>query len=254
MQPSANTSESSSEIEYIGSSPPSPSHRRFAALPPEPPVSNKVKYLGTSQKARCKKHVVSVKSGQTAIGAYPFLLHVEEHTLWEFSSYRGSLLLHAHECEDRGLDKDGLCKPCWALLFNDKFMKVLARAQDGVQENTPYKYHGLASLADITRKKEHTIEVLCLRRINDTKKLDRREGTISLHCQVLLAMSSKKIPRLDQVLRVASERKMSMAVMLELLRKVVLGIYRPRGFEEEEDLQTLLFLRLGGQQVAEIAH
>ena len=131
-------------------------------MPPEPPVSNEVEYLGTSQKARCKKHVVSVKSGQTAIGVYPFLLHVEGHTLWEFSSYCGLLLLHVHKCEDRGLDKDGLCKLCQALLSNGKFMKVLARAQDGVQENTPYKYHGLASLADIARKKEHTIEVLCL--------------------------------------------------------------------------------------------
>ena len=60
-------------------------------------------------------------------------------------------------------------------------------------------------------------------------------------------MLSKKIPRLDQVLCVASERKMSMVAMLELLRKVALGIYCPRGFEEEEDLQTLLFLRLEGQ-------
>ena len=67
-------------------------------------------------------------------------------------------------------------------------------------------------------------------------------------------MSTKKIPRLDCVLRVASEQKMSMVAMLELIRKAALGIYRPKGFDEEEDLQTLLFLRLGGQQVAEIAH
>ena len=45
-----------------------------------------------------------------------------------------------------------------------------------------------------------------------------------------------------------------MVAMLELLRKAVLGIYCPRGFKEEEDLQTLLFLCLEGQQVTEIAH
>ena len=189
-----------------------------------------------------------------AIGAYLFLLHVEEDTPWEFSSCRGTLLLHARSCEDRDLDQDGLCKLCQALLSNDRFLKVLARVQDGVHDHTPYKYHELASLAEVTRKKEQTIETFCLRRINDTKKLVRREGVISLHHQVLLAMSSKKIPRLDRVLRVASERKMSMPAMLELIRKAAQGIYRPKGFDEEEDLQTLLFLRLGGQRVAEIAH
>ena len=67
-------------------------------------------------------------------------------------------------------------------------------------------------------------------------------------------MSTKKIPHLDRVLRVASERKMSVVAMLELIRKVALGIYCPKGFDEEEDLQTLLFLRLGGQRVAKIVH
>jgi hypothetical protein len=67
-------------------------------------------------------------------------------------------------------------------------------------------------------------------------------------------MSTGKILRVDCVLRVASDRRMSVAAILEMIRKAARGIYRPKGFEEEEDLQTLLFLRLGGQQVAEIAH
>ena len=133
-------------------------------------------------------------------------------------------------------------------------MKVLAQAQDGVQDHTPYKYHGLASLAEVTCKKEHTIEVFCLRRVNDTKKLVRCEGVISLHRQVLVAMSSEKIPHLDQVLCVAFEQKISMPAMLELIRKAVKGVYCPKGFDKEEDLQTLLFLRLEGQRVAEITH
>jgi hypothetical protein len=47
---------------------------------------------------------------------------------------------------------------------------------------------------------------------------------------------------------------MSVAAILEMVRNAARGIYQPKGFEEEEDLQTLLFLRLGGQQVAEITH
>ncbi|KAH8995049.1 hypothetical protein EDB86DRAFT_2804872 [Lactarius hatsudake] len=253
-QLSVNTSEDDDGIEYVGGLPSSSSCQRPSPLLPQLPVSPDIEYLGASKKAKCTQHIMSVKPGQTAIGTYPFLLHIEEHTPWEFSSHHGSLLLRARKCEDQDLNQDGLCRPCQALLSNDKFMKVLARAQDGVQDHTPYKYHGLTSLAEIAHKKEHTIEIFRLRRINDTKKLVQREGVISLHHQVLLAMSTEKVPRLDRVLRVASERNMSVAAILELLRKAALGIYRPRNFDEEEDLQMLLFLRLGGQRVAEIAH
>lgn len=184
------------------------------------------------------------------------MLHVKEHVPWEFASRCGSLLLRARSCDDRCLDQDGLCQPCQNLTSNDKFRKLLARMQEGVEvrKNSPYKYHGLASLAEITREKEKTIEMYRTRCMNDTRKLLGREGVIALHRQTLLAMSTGKVPRLDRILRVASDRRMSVAAILEMVRKAGHGIYRPKGFTEEEDLQTLLFLRLGGQRVAEMAH
>jgi hypothetical protein len=158
-------------------------------------------------------------------------------------------------CEDRLLDKDGLCKQCRSLLSSDRFRSFLACMQDGVvRENTPYRYHGLASLINITRKKEQTILMFCTRRINDARKLLRHEGVIDLHHQVLFAMSIGNIPRVDCILRVASDRHMSVTAILEMVRKAGQGIYRPKGFKEEEDLQTLLFLHLGGKRVAEMAH
>jgi len=42
--------------------------------------------------------------------------------------------------------------------------------------------------------------------------------------------------------------------MLKMLKKAAEGTYHPRGFNEEEDLQVLLFLCLGGAQVADVAH
>ncbi|KAH8987060.1 hypothetical protein EDB92DRAFT_2090923 [Lactarius akahatsu] len=199
-------------------------------------------------------HIVSAPPGKTGIGAYPFLLHIEEHMPWEFSSLGGTLLLRACKCENRGLDKHGLCKPCRALLSNIKFRKILARVEEGVNEYTPFKYHGLLSLAEIARKKERTIDLFHLRRTNNARKLIRREGAITMHRQVLLAMSSGKIPRLDRVVRVAMDWHMSVAAILDLVNKAGRGIYHPKGFSEEEDLQALLFLHLGGQRVAEIAH
>ncbi|KAF8262083.1 hypothetical protein EI94DRAFT_1773276 [Lactarius quietus] len=217
-------------------------------------VNNAIDRPAIPKKVQCKQHVVSAPPGQTGIGAYPFLLHTKEHTPWEFSSHCGSLLLHARKCKNRNLDKDGLCEPCRALLSNTKFRNVLSRIEDGVNENTPYKFHRLSSLTEIARKKDHTIHLFRLRRTNDAKKLVGREGTITMHHQVLLAMSSGKIPRLDRILRVTSDRHMSVAAILDLIRKAGHGIYHPKGFDKDEDLQTLLFLRLGGQRVADIAH
>jgi hypothetical protein len=239
------------DIEYIGRGParrPSPSI--VSASPPE----DKATEREGSKRVECKQHIVSGPSGQTGIGAYPFLLHTEEHMPWEFSSHCGSLLLRARTCEDRDLDEHGLCKPCRGLLSNMKFRNILARAEDGVNEYTPFKFHGLTSLAEIARKKERTIDLYRLRRTNDAKKLIGREGTITMHRQVLLAMSSGRIPRLDRVVRVAMDRHMSVAAILDLVRKAGRGLYHPKGFTEDEDLQALLFLRLGGQRVAEIAH
>ena len=42
--------------------------------------------------------------------------------------------------------------------------------------------------------------------------------------------------------------------MLELIKKAAEGTYHPKGFDEEDDLQALLFLCLGGTCVADIAH
>ena len=45
-------------------------------------------------------------------------------------------LLHTHECKDCDLEKNSLCKPCQALLSNNKFVQVLACAQDSIQDYT----------------------------------------------------------------------------------------------------------------------
>ncbi|KAF8476416.1 hypothetical protein DFH94DRAFT_695107 [Russula ochroleuca] len=42
--------------------------------------------------------------------------------------------------------------------------------------------------------------------------------------------------------------------MLELIKKAAEGTYHPKGFDEEDDLQALLFLHLGGAHVVDIAH
>ena len=80
VQPLANSCDDNSEIGYIGSTLSSLSCQHLVLFPPKLPVLNEVEYLSALQNARCKQHVISTKPGQMAIGAYLFLLHIEEHT------------------------------------------------------------------------------------------------------------------------------------------------------------------------------
>ena len=149
---------------------------------------------------------------------------------------------------------NGLCKRCDNLGSNGYLQKIVARLTNGVHENSALVYHGVGGLIDIVHRKTQTIDLLRLRRLNDLKKVVGKEGVIDMHKQMLLAISSQRIPHVDRVLRVGFRRGAGINTMLELIKKAAEGTYHPKGFDEEEDLQALLFLRLGGARVADVAH
>jgi len=131
---------------------------------------------------------------------------------------------------------------------------IIVRYTNGVSENTQLVYHGIAGLIDVVHRKTSTIDVLRLRCLNDARKLVGYEGVIDIHKQMLMALSTQRIPRIDRVLRVAFNYGKGIHSILELIKKAAEGTYHPKGFDEEDDLQALLFLRLGGSRVADIAH
>jgi hypothetical protein len=137
---------------------------------------------------------------------------------------------------------------------NETLKKIILRYTNGVNENTQLVYHSIAGLIDVVRRKTSTIDGLRLHRLNDARKLVGHEGVIDVHKQMLMALSTQHIPRIDRVLRVAFDCGRGIHSMLELVKKAAEGTYHPKSFEEEDDLQALLFLRLGGARVADIAH
>jgi len=81
-----------------------------------------------------------------------------------------------------------------------------------------------------------------------------REGTLDIYKQFLLAISSLRIPHVGHVLHVGFHCGTGIRPMLELIKKAAEGSFHPKGFNEEEELQALLFLCLGGTRVADAAH
>ena len=143
-----NISDDDDDIEYIGTSPAYAIIKDTIPSVPEPNALTSPSVV-LCKPVKCMQHVVSALPGQIGIGAYPFLLHIEQHTPWDFSSCGGSLLLCVQKCKDINLDKHGLCQPCQVLLSNTKFKNMLARIETGMNENAPYKFHRLTSLVKI---------------------------------------------------------------------------------------------------------
>jgi hypothetical protein len=209
-----------------------------------------------SQDARfesCPGYKLTFPLGQWADTSYPFALHNLLSLPWYYSTRKEGFFLMSHSCS--GLAVAGRrCGPCDDLGDNEYLQNIIARFTDGVHDNSPLVYHGIGGLVQVVRRKTSMINALRLGRLNDARNLIGKEGVIDVHKQMLLALSTQRIPRIDHVLRMGFKRGASIHAMLETVKKAAAGTYHPKGYDEEDDLQALLFLRLGGARVADIAH
>ena len=222
------------------------------------PTQKKVVSIKTMQVSNkpvipCPGYRLHFPSGQQAHTSYPFALHAVLPLTWDYSARSDGFYLISHLCTGV-VGRNGRCKRCDDLSNNEYLQKIVARYTNGVHENASLVYHGIGGLIDIVRRKTQANDLLRLRRLNDLKKLVGKEGTIDVHKQMLMAISSQRIPRIDRVLRIAFSQGTGIHAMLDLIKKAAKGTYHPKGFDEEEDLQALLFLRLGGARVADVAH
>ncbi|KAI0026716.1 hypothetical protein K488DRAFT_64965 [Vararia minispora EC-137] len=196
----------------------------------------------------------------TASTAYPFILHDRDHRKrplcwgYEYDQKNGRFALHASACMHFSSQTNIPCDECSSLLSEPIVIGILARAQDGVNSSTPYAYLGLGHMLAILRGKNTTIKDLHLRRMNTACHIDRLVGSLDAHKELMVALSSRWIQRIDAVLRACMRRKASIWSILETVEKAAKGVYHPRGCDEEEELQALLFYRLGGGRLLDVAH
>jgi hypothetical protein len=68
---------------------------------------------------------------------------------------------------------------------------------------------------------------------------------------LLIAIASGKVTRVDRLIAIGLAQKKS---LIEAYLNAGAGVYRPRGYTEEEDMKNLLIWRLSGNRVAQINH
>jgi len=201
----------------------------------------------------CAGYQLSFPKGQQAHTSYPFALHTVMSLPWNYGICKGAFVLTSHLCLGKA-EANGCCKACDSLGKNENLKKIIVRYTNGIYENTQLVYHGIAGLIDVVYQKTSTINGLRLHHLNDAKKLVGHKGVIDVHKQMLMVLSTQHIPRIDRVLRVAFNCGRGIHSMLELIKKAAEGTYHPKSFDEEDNLQALLFLWLGGACVADITH
>lgn len=214
-------------------------------------------YLRTAQKRverhRCPGHVLTFPSGQTPHSAYPFLLHDQANLPWTYEYQNQTMVLRSSSCKGSTVSAKA-CSSCAALESNPHLIGIKHRLKHGVHENAPYAYHGPHGIVKIARRKGRMNDLQRIKKLNMAKKLRGREGKIDEYKEMVLALSDKKIPRLNRLLRTATRRKMGLHGTLALIKQAAKGLYHPKDFDEEDDLQAVLLLRLAGARVADIAH
>lgn len=201
----------------------------------------------------CPGYQLTFPPGQWADTSYPFALHTILALPWYYRSRKEGFFLVSHSCLGQAVPGQR-CRPCNDLGNNEHLKKIIRRYTVGIHDNSPLIFHGIGGLVEMVRRKASTVNALRLGRLNDARKLIGKEGIIDIHKQMLLALSTQRISRIDHVLRVGFRRGASIHSILETVKRAAAGTYHPKGYDEEDDLQALLFLRLGGARVADIAH
>jgi hypothetical protein len=146
------------------------------------------------------------------------------------------------------------CGPCDDLGNNEYLNKIIIRYINSIHDNAPLIFHGIGGLVEVVCHKTSLINVLRLHCLNEARKLTRQEGIINIHKQMLLVLSIQCIPHIDYILCSGFKHGAGIHSMLESIKKAAARTYHPKGYGEEDNLQALLFLCLGGAHVVDIAY
>ena len=201
----------------------------------------------------CPGYLLTFPLGQWADTSYPFALHTLLSLPWYYSTRKDGFFLVSHSCLGRAVAGQR-CGPCDNLGNNENLKKIILRYTSGAHDNSPLVFHSISGLVEVVRCKTSIIDVLHLSCLNDARKIIGQEGVIDVHKQMLMALSTQHIPRIDRVLCMGFKHGSGIHSMLEMIKKAAAGTYHLKGYDEEDDLQALLFLHLGGARIADIAH
>ncbi len=205
---------------------------------------------------RCQGYQLAFPAGQSSRMLYPFALHHELSLPWDYESCNGVLRLRARTCLGQ-LDNsnDGRsCAACIKLEQESILAGIEQRANEGIHENTIFAYYGFGGLTEIVRRKNRQINDMNLRQLTIERMLLSRARALDDYKRLIWQIGHGNFTNVERLIRVALKRGRGIKGILDLYEAAARGVYHPKSFTEDEEMLAILFWRLGGIRLAEIAH
>ncbi|KAG8913027.1 hypothetical protein FRC02_005699 [Tulasnella sp. 418] len=203
---------------------------------------------------KCIGIYIELPEGHSPYGSYPFGMHDVHAIPWDLHITRDRLSIQSIECEKRKSRDVEACHPCTILSLHPILTGILDRMNVGVHENTPHQYQPIAGLRQIISRKTQVIDQHRLIKLSDNCKILGRANALEDHKKFVMAIGSGRVQHVHALVRVALRNKRGIRGILELIDKAAKGLYKPKDYQEEEILRGIMFLKFGGNRVAQFAH
>lgn len=103
--------------------------------------------------ASCPGIIVDMPPRKSTLTAYPFALHKKLSNPWDISLSGGPLILCAWDCCHIASICDSKCVECLKLSKNSTLEGILDHISNGINENSPFYFHGSGGMIEIMQRK-----------------------------------------------------------------------------------------------------
>ncbi|KAF5339658.1 hypothetical protein D9758_015582 [Tetrapyrgos nigripes] len=203
----------------------------------------------------CEGYTLTFAAGKSPYTHYPFAMH-HHHTLpWRpFVNNNDQLTIRSRECTIYTPGDHSACTSCQRLEKNDILIRIMERAEEGVEESTMSSYYAHVHWVEKVDRKNRQINTLKLRGLNNSRLLDGRASALDRYKSFVRGLKDGRVEHVDRLIRVGLKRQLGIGGLIDLYERAAVGAYHPRSYAEKDYLKGLVNLRLGGVRMAHFAH
>ncbi|KAH9005718.1 hypothetical protein EDB86DRAFT_2795503 [Lactarius hatsudake] len=91
-------------------------------------------------------------------------------------------------------------------------------------------------------------------KLNNSRKLLTKVGALEDHKQWILAIASGRVDRVASLVQVGLKHQVGIKTLIQQYECAAKKLYKPKGYTNEDIMQSIVLLRLGGTRVAQFVH
>lgn len=120
--------------------------------------------------------------------------------------------------------------------------------------NSTLDYQPIGGLIELVRQKTDQIEQMHLTKLNDNWKMETHAALLADHKQWILAIVSGRVECVSSLVQVGLKQRVGVKGLIAQYEWAAVKLYKPKGYTNEDIMQSIVMLQLGGSHIAEFAH